>query len=258
MIILYHHVAPAARRPHDPEELRKAGWGFTHSPEAFEAQLLELRRRRYRFISLGQLLDEIRSNGEERPDSLVVTFDDGWIDNHEYAFPILKKLGITATFFVTTEHLRSGVRDPRRMGPQDLKELVREGFTVGTHTRTHPDLTRVPGESAWAEIAGCKEDVEQALGVAVDFFAYPGGAFNATIAGLTRRAGYQAACSVLGPKSNDASSLFWLYRDLLTHSLNTLGDYYRMSPIARKLFSFRVNRRLKRRLAGTNPPFSRF
>jgi hypothetical protein len=84
--------------------------------------------------------------------------------------------------------------------------------------------------------------------MAVEFFAYPGGAFNRNVARLIREAGYKGACCILGPKQNDASSLFWLFRDLLSPGLNTLGDYYRLSPTARKLLAFRVNRRLRQKL----------
>lgn len=244
MILLYHHVAPLDSIPAGESD----GWRFNHSPEAFEGQLLELRRRGYRFISLAGLVSELSRGEPERHDSVVVTFDDGWMDNCVFAVPVLQKLGITATFFVTTEHLRGSAHDPKRMGRDQLRQLIQVGFTVGTHTRTHPDLTRIPEEAAREEIAGCKADVEQATGVPIEFFAYPGGAFNRNVARLTREAGYKAACCILGPKQNDASSLFWLFRDLLSPGLNTLGDHYRLSPTARKLLAFRVNRRLKERL----------
>jgi len=224
------------------------GWQFTHSLEAFEFQLRELRRRGYSFVPLGQLVGEIRSTGKEPDSSVAITLDDGWADNYTCAFPVLKKLGIPATFFVISEHLRRRATDPKRMGLEQLKHLVQEGLSIGTHTRTHPDLTRIGSEAAREEIAGCKADVEQALGVPVDFFAYPGGAFNRRVAELVQEAGYKAACSILGPGTNDAGSLFWLFRDVLSPGLNTLGDYYRLSPIARKLLAFRVKRKLREKL----------
>lgn len=247
LILLYHHVAPVEKIPRGSRNTDH-GWHFTHSPEAFESQLLELRRRGFDFISLPELVQQIRATGTEDKNSAVVTFDDGWIDNFEFAFPILKRLGIPATFFVTTEHLRNG-SDPERMGCEQLQHLLKEGFSIGAHTRTHQDLTRIPEPSARDEIVGSKTDLEAALGVPVDFLAYPGGAFNSNVVRLTQDAGYQAACSVLGPKTNDAASIFWLYRDVLSPGLNTLGDRYRLSKSARKLFAFRVNRKLKHRLA---------
>jgi peptidoglycan/xylan/chitin deacetylase (PgdA/CDA1 family) len=243
VILLYHHVAPTRAIPRAPEA--SEGWHFTHSPEGFERQLLELRRRGYEFVSLARLVSEIGRGGVEGARSAVITFDDGWVDNYEFALPILKKLAVPATFFVTSAHLGKGAEDEKRMGLAQLKELLAEGMSLGGHSRTHPDLTKLAPEQAREEIAGCKEDLEQALGVHVQFFAYPGGAFNREVARLTQEAGYAAACSVIGPARNDRSSLFWLYRDLLSESLATWHDRYRLSPLARRLFSFRVRRKLK-------------
>jgi peptidoglycan/xylan/chitin deacetylase (PgdA/CDA1 family) len=253
MILLYHHIAPVESIPKTADRVRDDGWRFTHSPEAFEFQMQELRRRGYRFVSLGQLVDEIHATGKESHDSFAVTFDDGWADNYLYAVPLLTKLGISATFFVTTRHVTDGRSDSGRMNCEQLREMAAQGMTIGSHTRTHPDLTRIPEAAARHEIAGSKADLERALRVPVDFLAYPGGAFNTRVAELAREAGYHAACSVLGPKRNDSNSLYWLYRDLLSPSLNTFGDYYRLSRVARRAFAFRVNRRLKNRLAASPP-----
>lgn len=51
---------------------------------------------------------------------------------------------------------------------------------------------------------------------------------------LMREAGYPAACSALGPARNDASSVFWLYRDVQSEGMDSLGDRYRCSPLARR------------------------
>ena len=240
---MYHHVAPAEAVPLAPEP--NEGWNFTLLPEGFECQLLELRRRGYQFVSLTHLVDDICKQGAEKTQAVAVTFDDGWIDNYRFALPILKKLAVPATFFVTSAHLGNGTQDKKRMNLAQLKELLDAGMSIGGHSRTHPTLTRLPLDQVRAEIAGCRADLKQALGVDVRFFAYPGGAFNSSVARLTQEAGYIAACSVLGPARNDRSSLFWLYRDVLSESMNTWHDRYRLSPLARRLLSFRVARRLE-------------
>ncbi len=246
MILMYHHVAPATSGSthHGPAE----GWEFRHSPAGFERQLEELRRRGFRFVPLPEMIGDIRRNGREPHKAAAITFDDGWADNHEYALPILRRLGLSATFFLTTEHLRRGAADPRKMNRAQLCELVRAGMIIGGHTRTHADLTRMPESQAKAEITGCRADLEDALGQPVTSFAYPGGAFNRRVADWTREAGYEAACSVLGPARNDPSSLYWLFRDLITESMHTAGDRYRLSPGARRLLAWRVRRRLRRQL----------
>jgi len=249
VILLYHHVIPIERIPPATRRLPGEGWEFTHSPEGFERQLRALAARKYRFLSLGELVGEIDLTGSEPKRTVSVTFDDGWVDNHEYAFPILKRLGVPATFFVTTEHLREGGEpDARKMAAGQLRELVQAGMTLGGHTRTHVDLRGISEEAALGELAGCRDDVEKAVGSRMEFFAYPGGAFNASVARLARKAGYRAACSVLGPAANDSSSLFWMYRDLLTESMRSWRDRYRLSPLARRMLAWRVESRLERML----------
>ena len=246
MILVYHHVAPASRVPaaESPDE----GWMFRHSPEGFGRQLSELRRRGWTFIPLPEMVARIQHRGREPARAAAITFDDGWRDNHEYALPILVELGLSATFFLTTDHLWGGTEDRRKVTWTQVRELSAAGMTIGGHTRTHADLTRMPEPQARAEIAGCRADLEDRLGQPVTCFAYPGGAFDRRVVELTREAGYGAACSVLGPARNDRSSLHWLFRDRITEAMNTLGDRYRLSPWARRLLTWRVRRELRRKL----------
>lgn len=247
MILMYHHIAPPEVIPENCNLLD--GWNFTHSPKAFERQLVELRQQGYHFVSLSGLVSDIQNHGSELAKTVTVTFDDGWVDNFTYALPILRRLSIPATFFCTTEHIQKGETVSTKMSVEQLEELVASGMTIGGHTRTHPNLTQLSIDQARDEIAGCKNDLEQALGIEVQFLAYPGGAFNRKVARLTQEAGYTAACSVLGPARNDSSSLFWLYRDVLSETMKTWGDMYRLSPAARRLLEFRIARRLHCTLA---------
>jgi peptidoglycan/xylan/chitin deacetylase (PgdA/CDA1 family) len=246
MILMYHHVSP--ERPAASQVGPDDGWDFHLSRGGFERQLRELLRRGLRFVPLPEIVEAIRRDGREPDGVAAITFDDGWRDGYEHALPILLELGLTATFFLTSDHLGPGRTDPRRIGRAQIRELVSSGMTVGGHSRTHADLTRISEARAREEIAGCRQDLEQATGRGVTLFAYPGGAFNPRVVELTRQAGYEAACSALGPAPNDRSSLFWMFRDVLTEAMNTPGDRYRLSAWARRPLAWRVRRRLRRML----------
>ena len=240
MILLYHHVAPPQRVP-DPAD---GDWRFCLSPEAFEWHLVALSARGYRFVGLDLMVRAIAQTGSPPDRCVAITFDDGWRDNHEFALPVLARLGAPATFFVTT----AGADDTRCMTPAQLRELRRAGMTIGSHTRTHRDLTLCSDPQALDELAGSKAALEDLLGDSVELLAYPFGRFNERVVDLARQAGYAAACSALGPAANDRASLFWLFRNVLSERLDQPGDVYRLSATLTWLLSFRIRRRLMVRL----------
>ena len=92
IILLYHRVAEL---PSDPQSLAV-------TPEHFEKQLQFLRRRA-KLISLGQLAHDLH-DGRVQDGSVVITFDDGYADNALQAAPILRRLRVPATMFVTTAY----------------------------------------------------------------------------------------------------------------------------------------------------------
>lgn len=241
MILMYHHVAPAGEVPASapPQD----GWRLVLDPQELDFHIRILRLLRYDIVSLDALVRHIGETGSEPARSAVLTFDDGWADNFKHALPVLKRHGITATFFATTQHLKDGVDDVRKMTRRELRELAREGMTIGAHTRSHPDLRKLSDASRWEELAGCKADLEACVGAPVSFLAYPGGCFDTVTVEAVRKAGYVAACGSFGPGINDRSTIHWLYRDALTRNLRSPRDWYRLSHLARRAFAYRVRRR---------------
>ena len=161
MILMYHHVAPLEAVPGDAAPIE--GWSLRFSPKEFEEQLCQFIERGFKFIPLPDLVKEIKRSGREPARLTAITFDDGWTDNFTYAFPALQRLGLPATFFVTSEHIREGVEDPKRMSVVQLRKSIQNGMTIGGHSRTHPNLALLPKREAQSEILGCKQDLETAL-----------------------------------------------------------------------------------------------
>jgi peptidoglycan/xylan/chitin deacetylase (PgdA/CDA1 family) len=247
MILLFHHIAPPQAVPaHRPPE---DAWDYTLSPSAFEQQLWALMDRGFNFVSLDRMVDGISKKGYLSGRSVAITLDDGWVDNYEYALPVLRNLGLPATFFVPTGYFRTGIHDPRKITPAQLREMHGHGLSIGGHSRTHLDLSKLPMKRAAEEITGCKHDLEDLLGAPVSLFAYPSGAFNKTIAEAVRDAGFKAACSVRSLGVNTRSSMYWLSRDILSDRLNTFPDRLRLSSVARLALWPRTWWRLQKQLA---------
>jgi peptidoglycan/xylan/chitin deacetylase (PgdA/CDA1 family) len=95
VILNYHQVCPLS-------ELVSLEAGLTVEPETFREQVAFLSDH-CSILTFGQLGDLIAKSAPFPPNALVITFDDGYLDNFQYAFPILKEYNAPATFFVTTD-----------------------------------------------------------------------------------------------------------------------------------------------------------
>ena len=85
--------------------------------------------------------------GKEGAKTVTVTFDDGWVNNHRFALPVLQRLSIPATFFVVTGHLKGRPSDSKRMDVSQLRDLIRAGMTIGG---PHPFARRFNESAAGA------------------------------------------------------------------------------------------------------------
>lgn len=233
---------------------------------------------RFDFVSLDEVASALERGAAFRRPAAAVTFDDGYADVYEHAFPLLKSRGIPAALFVVSDLIGTGtpplydrihlllirawarwpspmrhlarlaadrgldlpaspeedgapLDPPRAMRlllerlPQSrlerlasdleaevgwdenaaaghrpltwemLREMRSAGITIGSHTRTHPLLTREAPEKVRDETAGSRRDLEARLGVAVRHFAYPNGWFDGTTIAAVEAAGYRCACT---------------------------------------------------------------
>ena len=155
----------------------------------FRRQMAYIAQQRLPVVSLSDLIDALKGYRTIPPDAVVITLDDGWQNQYEEAFPVLKQYGFTATFFIYTKAIGGG---PGFMTWNELHVLQTSGMTIGAHSRTHPNLTdrRV---SLHDEIDGSRDDIERNLGVRPDLFAYPYGAWDAHVADAVRAAGFRGA-----------------------------------------------------------------
>jgi len=196
-ILYYHSISDAPIRS-------------SVSPGAFESQLEHLVREGYTLLSLPQAIQRLASDTAFGERSAVVTLDDGFQDNYEHALPILLRLKVPATVFLTVGYIGTGRLPtltrtdfmPRPLDWREVKEMQAQGIEFGSHTITHPMLSQVPPEVARREIGDSKRMLEDRLGTEVPYFCYPRGDVNDAVKTIVRDEGYRAACSTL-PGLND-------------------------------------------------------
>ena len=162
------------------------GDGMNTRPEVFEQQLAWLAPR-CRFLTVSQLLQQTTELGERPP--VCLTFDDGFRDNYERAFPLLQRFRASATIYLAPQI--SGIDSLRAT---EIRGMVDSGLIeFGAHTVHHVNLTQVDEATARREIVDSKNAVEQLTGRPCHSFAYPFGRWNDRVAELVREAGFLSA-----------------------------------------------------------------
>lgn len=193
-------------------------------------------RRHFTVIPLGEMVTRLET-GEGLSGTLAVTFDDGYRDNYEHAAPVLRALGLPATFFVVSDFIETDtvpwwdaecVPPPPWMTWKQVRSLHDDGFEIGAHTRTHANLGQTNGARAEWEIAGSRQEIETHLGAPVRLFAYPyGRAENMTESNreLVRGAGFRCCASCYGGTNPRGGDTFRLHRIPLTSWFATPGQF---------------------------------
>jgi peptidoglycan/xylan/chitin deacetylase (PgdA/CDA1 family) len=112
--------------------------------------------------------------------TFLITLDDGYLDNWEYALPILEKRGLQAIFFVITSLVGSGGSDRKDstkgyMAWNHLRQLLDKGHIIGAHSVSHRDLSCLSQTEVEKEIGGSLLEIQEKLGVQPRLLAYPYG-----------------------------------------------------------------------------------
>jgi len=162
-------------------------------PENFTKQLEYIKKKGYAVITLDELVESIKNKKQLKRNKVVITFDDGYKNNFKYAYLVLKKFGYPATVFLISDYIGN---DERFLNWDQVRIMSKDNISFGAHTKTHFYLGVVEDEKvAFEEIAGSKKRIEQEIGMAVDYFCYPGGGFNQRIKEILKQAGYKGACA---------------------------------------------------------------
>jgi len=187
-------------------------------PAQFARQMRALKLIGYRGLSMRDLQPYLR--GEKTGRVVGITFDDGYLNNFEHALPVLRELGFTATVFMVSAQIggtnawdhEHGVPSAPLMEVAHLKAWMAAGMEVGGHTRHHVNLLQADDATARAEITGCKQDLEQALGVPIRSFCYPYGGHRAEHGEMARQAGYEMATTIVSSRTRADDDMLLLPR----------------------------------------------
>jgi len=185
MILCYHRINPWYEND-----------ALTVNPEEFKRQINYFISKKFEFKNLEQYISFPKKNKK-----IVITFDDGFADNFLFAYEILKNLNIPFIIFLTvkfigTEKLFPRYKDKEKdrfLNWNEVIEMFKNGVEFGSHSLTHPDLTKLEKEKIEKEIIDSKKIIEDKTGKEVKFFCYPYGFYNKEVIEIVEKAGYKGA-----------------------------------------------------------------
>jgi peptidoglycan/xylan/chitin deacetylase (PgdA/CDA1 family) len=169
-ILMYHYISEP---PAGADAIRR---DLSVSPADFEAHLAYLRQAGYQTISMKDLTYALSGHLTLPEKPVIISFDDGYRDNYEYAFPLLRKYGYTGIFFLFTQVIDWYHED--YITWEMVQEMHQAGMEFGSHSYRHSDLTDRDYDFLVYEILGSKEAIEERIGEPVRFFSYPSGRYD--------------------------------------------------------------------------------
>ena len=156
------------------------------SKETFETHLQYLHDNGYKMVSVKNMA-KMFANGESTEKTIVMTFDDGYLDNYTNVLPLLKKYNATATFFV----VHSKIGHYRYMTHDQIQSLIDNGMEIGSHTINHQILTDIDPQYLSWELATSRYFLKKDYnGYVVRSLSYPNGMYNSKILAAVKEYGY--------------------------------------------------------------------
>jgi peptidoglycan/xylan/chitin deacetylase (PgdA/CDA1 family) len=210
-ILMYHYVG---NNPNPKDSQRDT---LSISPDKFQAQVKYLKDNGYSTISLDTLYAALKNQATLPAKPIILTFDDGYIDFYVNAYPILKSYNSSATVFVITGFVG---QNPYLTWPQ-ITEMAGSGLiSFEAHTVHHSNLPSLSDEAALYELSESKKNLEQMVGIPVNFIAYPFGATDQRIMDLTKRVGFLGGVGTWPDKIQSEGVIYDLPRERINGSVD--------------------------------------
>ena len=193
------------------------------SVSQFEKQMKYLAENNYQCLSMKEVENYYHGKKEISKKAICLTFDDGYEDNYQNAYPILKKYGFTGTIFVITDFVSN---QPNYLTWEQIKEMKANGMDFQSHTASHKSMTELTEAQLKDELTKSKQTLDTQLNQDTKFMAYPTGTYNLYIAKLVNDAGYRGAFTIKYGNVDRASNIYALERVPIFHTENTFLSFY--------------------------------
>ncbi|MES1925520.1 polysaccharide deacetylase family protein [Salinisphaera sp. T31B1] len=233
-VLMYHQVGPFAR----PEQQL----GLYCHIDRFARQMAYLARHDIRVISLSEACRGLFGQARLPARAVVLSFDDGFQNFHDHAWPVLEAHGYPAVVYAVAARLGGHADwmkpeapgDQRLMDGATLRTLADAGIEIGSHTLNHCRLGLEPEAVRHREIRDSRARLEDVLGRAVEHFAYPYGHYDAGVRELVAQAGYTSAVTCVRERADRAHDPFQIPRQGISYKDGRLRFAWKMQAAYRR------------------------
>jgi peptidoglycan/xylan/chitin deacetylase (PgdA/CDA1 family) len=203
-ILMYHYLSTP---PAGADIYRQ---DLSVPPERFAAHLDRLLAEGYTTVNLYQVFDALQRGVPLPEKPVVITFDDGYRDNYENAFPLLKARSMQATIFVVTDFIDE--ERPAYLTWEMAREMLEAGILIESHGRNHVSLANKDDDYLVWQALGSLETIEYELGVRPRFVSYPAGEYDQRTIDIFQSAHYWGGLTTRQGAILDNQRLFELPR----------------------------------------------
>lgn len=215
-ILMYHYISIP------PEDADKYRIDLSVAPDNFREQMAYLANNGYTTIDFEDLSRAI-ADKQDLPDKpVIITLDDGYRDNYENAFPVLKEFGLTATIFLPTEFIDRG--GEAYMTWEMIEEMSAAGIYFAPHTKSHIDLRGQSRDTLIWQILGSQETIAAHVGYTPRYFSYPSGRYDENTVTILKELDFWGAVTTLGGKWHGFEDRYEWTR-LRVHNYTVLSEF---------------------------------
>ena len=198
-ILMLHRVVE--HRSDDPAQRE-----LEVTPDFLEQTILDYRQKGYTFIKIDELpIFNFQFSIFNSSRFVCLTFDDGYQDNHDIAYPLLKRLEVPFAVYVTTGFIDNRLpmwwyaSEQLGISSESLKILDADPLcTIGAHTVSHPRLDTLSFDDQQKEIAQSRQELEALLDHPIHHFSYPHGAYNDDTLTIVKQQSFRTALCAWG------------------------------------------------------------
>ncbi len=177
------------------------------SEENFIQHMQTLKNAGYNTVTLDEYYAYVTEGTELPTNPIVICFDDGYLNNYEYAFPVLKQMGMKATIFVIASRMGCDTVEFPHFSWEQAAEMENSGIIdIESHSLTHPSFSELTYAETVKEMRLSKYLIEKNLKKECKYMAYPYGFVNYDSASVGKTAGYKMLCVVGNNGVNDRTS----------------------------------------------------